>query len=469
MSVRPTEYAPGAPLERYSAERRRRGITAASAGYGTAATGAAMAGTTLGNLKIAGTGIGQATLHAGEAKLRRAGHPGAEQVAQLRHAGKWAARHRVGTTAGVGGLITAGAGLGAMSRLRANEEAGISQGIGRIKAGESYRATQSRALSKGMLRAALMASDTDLDNPALRRTAGFVHHHRRKVAAGMLAAGGTGVGVGTVIGGRNRVAQTGQLRAVNPVKKAVDDRHPVQTAGLLGGSATLGAGAARLGTYENRFNAHVDRKHQRLQHEATRSLRIAPNARTGTAAARKIHSARLSELRALQTADRTAFRVPHAGRGGRRAALATGAGLFGLQAARTSNVGKLYVKDERTSIPHLAGFGIGAALLAGGIGRSGMVGRALSHGIRSATHMDNGFAVQALQRAQMAQGVLRRATAPGEHAMRQIRAVDQAVNRVPAAIRPEIAMAAGALLINRSTPLRSSTYHPVNIRIRSHY
>lgn len=140
----------------------------------------------------------------------------------------------------------------------------------------------------------------------------------------------------------------------------------------------------------------------------------------------------------------------------------------GASVGRREPVEKLYVRDQRTQPSHLIGAAAGLGLAAWGLGRSGIAGRALTRGVRAARAGNNGYAIEALQRAQAAQGVLRHATAPGERALRNIAAVDQAVNRVPAALRPEIAAAAGALLVGRSLPLRENTYHPVNINIRSH-
>ena len=150
------------------------------------------------------------------------------------------------------------------------------------------------------------------------------------------------------------------------------------------------------------------------------------------------------------------------------AATTIGGAILGGHAARGKKqvVGKLYVKDHETSLTGLVGTGAGVALGAWGLGRSGMLGRALGHGINNAARGGNHNAFAVLQSAQAAQGVLRRGTAPGEHAMRQIRSIDRLIERVPAAIHPEIALAAGTLLVGNSS-IRRDTYHPVNIKIRT--
>lgn len=343
-AVKPTEYQPGQPLERYSAERRRRGVVAEGAAYGAAATGAGLGATSLGNAKIAGTRVGQHTLSQAQHRLERAGHPGAKQIEQVKRVGQWAAKRPRRTAAGVAGLSLASAGLGIAARLRGNEEAGISQGIGRIKAGESYAATQRRVIaSKGMVRTVLMASDADLNNPNIRRGLDIANRHGKKVVGGTLVGSGSVAAYASARGSSNRHKQAQQLR---------------------------------------------------------------------------------------------------------------------------SQVGKLYVRDRQVSVVHAAETGAGLAVGAWGLGHSKMLGRALARGVKQAESKQNGYAVEALQRAQAAQGLLARHTARGERQLRQIRAVDEAVQRVPAAIRPEVATAAGMLLVAQGHPVRRDTYHPVNLRVR---
>jgi len=127
----------------------------------------------------------------------------------------------------------------------------------------------------------------------------------------------------------------------------------------------------------------------------------------------------------------------------------------------------LYVRDRQTSPVRAVETGAGLALGAWGLGRSRMLGAALARGVKQARTKDSQFALEALQRAQAAQGVLARGTAPGERHLRQIKAIDDAVRRVPSSIRPEVAAAAGMLLVAQGHPVRRTSYHPVNIRIRS--
>lgn len=136
-----------------------------------------------------------------------------------------------------------------------------------------------------------------------------------------------------------------------------------------------------------------------------------------------------------------------------------GAGMARGQRVTTAKA--LYQRDSRISLVRGAEFAVGAGLLASGAGRSRMIGTALGRGVRIAQSADNRRAIDALQMAQAAQGVLRRGVAPSERHLRQVQAVDRAVRAVPSSMRPNVAMAAGALLMGNATPIRSTTYRPV--------
>lgn len=126
----------------------------------------------------------------------------------------------------------------------------------------------------------------------------------------------------------------------------------------------------------------------------------------------------------------------------------------------------LYARDRGISPTHLVETGTGLAIGAWGLGRSRMLGAALGRGVKAANEHNNLRALEALQRAQAAQGALARGTARGERQLRQIRAVDDAVRRVPARLRPEVAAAAGMLLVAQGHPVRRDRYTPVTIRVR---
>lgn len=122
----------------------------------------------------------------------------------------------------------------------------------------------------------------------------------------------------------------------------------------------------------------------------------------------------------------------------------------------------LYSQESKPSLLRYAGMGIGGGLTAWGLGRSGMLGSALGRGVKAATARGNTNALEALRLAQATQGLLRRGTAPGERGIRQIRALNTAINRVPASIRPEIAAASGIYLMGSSHPVNRTSYRQVS-------
>ena len=127
----------------------------------------------------------------------------------------------------------------------------------------------------------------------------------------------------------------------------------------------------------------------------------------------------------------------------------------------------LYVRDRSSSKVRILESGVGLGLLGFGVGRSPMLGKALGIGLRQAKGADSRAATEALQLAQSAHGVLARGSARGERAVRQVKAVNQAIERVPTRLRPAVATTAGLLLIGNAHPIRRESYHPVNIRIRT--
>ena len=215
--IQATEYNPGKPLERYSAERRRRGTAAEASAYTGAGSLAAGAGAMVGNAKIAGTNTGQAALTRAQGHLNLIKAPGGPQLERVKTAGKYAAKHKGRTSAAIAGLGVAATGLGVVGRMRADETTGISQGIGRIKAGESYTGTQNRVLSKSWgvraARFAAMNSDERALNPKMRATLAFANKHAGPIGTGAVgAAGGTAL-LASAKSGNNRIEGARQLRA----------------------------------------------------------------------------------------------------------------------------------------------------------------------------------------------------------------------------------------------------------------
>lgn len=127
--------------------------------------------------------------------------------------------------------------------------------------------------------------------------------------------------------------------------------------------------------------------------------------------------------------------------------------------AQGNAVGKsLYYRDERVSPLHAAGTAAAGVLALYGLGHSKLVGRQIVRGIKIAEHDGNQRAAEALRRAQAARGSIRAGMAPGEAALRRIRAVNEAIEAVPKPIRGDVALAAGVLLGSRSQPVRHRSY-----------
>lgn len=212
--VKSREFQTGSPYERYSAEsaRRRSAVASGALQATSAVTGAAaVTGATGRHL---GHPYAQSALKTTARTHPNPGIRDAARAAQKR--GKLMAKHPGKTTAAVLGLGATSAATGALARFRRSEQEGISQGIGRIKAGESYTRRQEH-LSKGLLS---YAGRTAARNAAVQfaasdpATAQVLHLAlRHKKAAGVLVGGSaatatTGGGVTAV---RRRVKQRKQL------------------------------------------------------------------------------------------------------------------------------------------------------------------------------------------------------------------------------------------------------------------
>jgi hypothetical protein len=135
--------------------------------------------------------------------------------------------------------------------------------------------------------------------------------------------------------------------------------------------------------------------------------------------------------------------------------------------AADSGVSKtLYAREQRLSPLRVLELGAGAGLAAWGLGRSPVVGHALARGLRLAAGKNNQDAMTALRYAMAAQGALRRGTAPAERSLRQVRRINEAINKVPSAVRPELAATAGLLLAGHAGPVNTTSYRPVSMPVR---
>jgi hypothetical protein len=267
VSIKPTSFNTPQPFEQYAGEQQRRRTAAAAAAYGAGAGAAATGSAAIGNLKIAGTKSGQASLKLLHARLAATKHPAAPQIAELHRLGGIAARHKVGTSAATAGLAVAGAGLGALHQFRSNEEQGMSQDIGRFKAGTTYQNQQNRVASKGMVRTAALASDLDWSAEGkIARAGQHVLENKKKYAVGTAAASGA-AGASTMgllatkrRAERKRLADAVQIQKpagppMTIVKLYERDRRvsPVRAVGLTAGVGALAWGAPRSRLVRNQL------------------------------------------------------------------------------------------------------------------------------------------------------------------------------------------------------------------------
>lgn len=516
-----TEFKRGDTYERYAGEHTRGRVQTEGAAFGGVAAAGAAGATSLSSAKLAGTPLGQAALTAGEKKLRLSAKAtpqlshAADQVSRYQRYGAWAGKNRLKAT---GGILAAGGVAGVArigQRARQNEEAGISQGVGRMKAGEHYSGVRQRAVvGKSVLHQTALATDI-LTHPKIGPLARKAYDNRGKLTAAGVGVAGTGALITSARVGQKHGREHRKLRGeLRPVEKSAaallhGGRGWAISAGATGAAGLGGAEAARRkgkqeasenlvastvggwagqGAYQG---ATYGLKHSAIRAERKAGLTRAQKDKN-LKPAKKEHGAFTTDMYRNYPKTKLDGKTPMPGWRQNRTAGWVGRGKLGnaLGTAATAGgtlagmryvnepkrggtgkkqvVGKsLYVRDRQTSMTGLATTGAGLALGAWGLGRSGMIGRALSMGVKQATRRQNPYALTALQTAQAAQGVLRHGTAPGERALRQIRAVDRAVSRVPSAIRPEIALAAGTLLVGHSRPIRRDTYHPVNIRVRT--
>jgi hypothetical protein len=128
----------------------------------------------------------------------------------------------------------------------------------------------------------------------------------------------------------------------------------------------------------------------------------------------------------------------------------------------------LYQREDRVSPIRALELATGGTLATYGFAHSGMVGAGLGRGIKFAERNGNETVAEAIRRAEAARGSIRQGMAPGEAAIRRIKAVDSAIRKVPRPIRAEVALAAGVLLGSRAIPVRRTHYTPVSAPVPSY-
>lgn len=117
--------------------------------------------------------------------------------------------------------------------------------------------------------------------------------------------------------------------------------------------------------------------------------------------------------------------------------------------------------DRERNYPRTAELAAGGALAAWGVPRLKLLSPLAAHGLRLATKHGGGKEAEAaLQAARSVSRVTRNVTGAGEAQLRRIKALDTAIEAVPAHLRPGVATAAGALLAARAIPTHDERFVP---------
>lgn len=143
------------------------------------------------------------------------------------------------------------------------------------------------------------------------------------------------------------------------------------------------------------------------------------------------------------------------------AVTATGA-LTAEQAHRRVGKSVTYGYRERTlSVPRTTEALAGGALAAYGVSRMRLGGMA-SYGARLAgKHGGGKEADEALALARELRDSVRRQTGKGEKQLRKVAALDRAIERVPANLRPAVATSVGAVLVSNARPVHNERFRPL--------
>ena len=467
MPLKATEYESGNLHEQYSGESQRRRIAASGAGWGAASATTGLASAGLAAHRFGGRKDSQVGLKALAAK-----HPAYKEPINsfARRSLKVAAKPKTALAA-TAGLAATGAATGAVSRFRRNEEAGISQGIGRIKAGAQYRTDQQR-IAKSVMSNLGMAGSL-MQDPASKKALAHVIEHRKIYGAGagvLAATGGTVEGArrgrlratetrktkdALVTKGGREFALVGALTGGGGLAAAAGSRgskrHPDESRELAG--ATVG-GWAGQGAYQGSGYAAKWRAQAKKEPLTTRSQRdkaLKPVKREHgayTAAMERNYPKSLPEARTHRVLGWT-----HRGKtgtvlGGATTVAGTYAGARLM--TRKQKVNKAFgYEQKRVSPLRATEAAVGITLLGWGGSRLGLVKGTLAAGSRKAGNTGINFARAEKARAAIEASTGRGAAMIGRHSNSGFR------------LRPIEGAVGGAVLANHAMPVRRKEFTPV--------
>ncbi len=281
-AVKATEFESGQPYERFSAERQRRRSAVTSSTYNAGAATAGAAGLGLAAGRVGGSPLGQRVLR----NTARMSPNSDVRAAALAAANKTKVlgKRPITSAAGAAGLGVTAVGLRTLGRFRRSEEEGMSQGIGRLKAGETYSRRQN-SVAKGLMVTASREISRKLaeGDPQVARVARLVAEHRKGLAQ-------TGAVTGTAAAGltgykqiKDRRDQTKQLRAAvtkrdnEPLRTSISRDDAKRLSRQYGLKGPLPKGLTReqkMAAYEARYVSAGGSRAERWQRRAERSEKI---------------------------------------------------------------------------------------------------------------------------------------------------------------------------------------------------
>lgn len=275
--LKATEFESGNLHEAYSGESKRRRVASAGMGWAAASAGTGMAASAALGAGTLGRPGAQAALSAAKKKYPVA----AGDIDRLKTIGQKAAKRPKTVLAGAAALGATSAVTGRIARFRDNEEAGISQGLGRIKAGAQYNTDQKKLVSKmSELKMYGIAGQLAQD-PQVQRAATWALKHKKPLAAtAAVGATGTVAYQGQKRGRlrRKEVMETRQALAKRePLKTSISQQDAQRLERRYGLKGPLPKGLTReqkIAAYEARYVRAGGHKAEKWQRRADRSETI---------------------------------------------------------------------------------------------------------------------------------------------------------------------------------------------------
>ena len=241
----PGDFKTGAPYETFSAQNERRRIGASQAGFSAGSRAAALGAAGVAGAKIAASDTAQYHGRIALPAMQAAKHPLAPALKRAMQVGHTVRGARTRTA--VGGLALAGTatGLHQVANWRKDEASGISEGIGRIKAGRRVVADRSKIIKN----AGALANDLKRNYSTLKTATELVNQHGKAVAITGGSIGAIGAVARGTYGVKARNKAKRELRVDVGKRGLYEENDSLQLARVSGaglGGAALAYGIPRL-------------------------------------------------------------------------------------------------------------------------------------------------------------------------------------------------------------------------------